>query len=153
MLYSFAQAALLLAQDSHLGARFFLPRFFLPSLGLTDAETWDYHPLLAPSDVEGGQLPEDCPICLEPIVLGDKEDRELGMAGRARWAYMCPPCHHVAHTECLESWLAIKVSWDDRGGEREEADTLICRACARCVGGDFRRCRRDVLAAFIPWKP
>ncbi|WAR55391.1 hypothetical protein PtB15_6B132 [Puccinia triticina] len=26
----------------------------------------------------------------------------------SRWSYMVPPCHHIAHTKCLESWLAIK---------------------------------------------
>ena len=22
-----------------------------------------------------------------------------------------PPCHHIAHTDCLESWAAIKMEW------------------------------------------
>lgn len=22
-----------------------------------------------------------------------------------------PPCHHIAHTKCLESWLAVKSEW------------------------------------------
>jgi len=26
----------------------------------------------------------------------------------SRWSYMVPPCHHIAHTKCLEGWLAIK---------------------------------------------
>ncbi|KAL8293462.1 hypothetical protein RQP46_000163 [Phenoliferia psychrophenolica] len=109
ILYSTSQAAVLLLQDSRLGARFFLPNVVLARFGVTTDPVWEYHPLLSGLDIEGGKIEaEDCPICMEPIELGDKEDRELGLKGRARWAYMVPPCHHTCHTNCLESWMQIK---------------------------------------------
>lgn len=65
---------------------------------------------------------EDCPICLERIQIApprsSKEAAErMGLGVEAemekeraelRWGYMVPPCGHLAHTECLEGWIAIK---------------------------------------------
>ncbi|KAK4698419.1 transmembrane E3 ubiquitin-protein ligase, partial [Phenoliferia sp. Uapishka_3] len=109
VLYSTTQALLLLLQDSRLGARFFLPTFALRRFGITTEEIWEYHPILN-RDLESSALlpPEDCPICMEEIETGDKEDRELGNKGRARWGYMVPPCGHTCHTKCLEAWMQIK---------------------------------------------
>ncbi|EHS63767.1 uncharacterized protein PGTG_21733 [Puccinia graminis f. sp. tritici CRL 75-36-700-3] len=33
----------------------------------------------------------------------------------SRWSYMVPPCHHIAHTKCLEGWLAIKSECPSSG--------------------------------------
>lgn len=114
-LYSISQATILILQDSRLGARFFLNTFLLDFLSISEEETWDYHPLSSSIDIESNvdlHLEEDCPICFEKIMEPlTKEEKELDMGERekqARWEYMVPPCHHVAHTKCLESWLAIK---------------------------------------------
>lgn len=108
IVYSCLQGIILLLQDSRLGARFFLSASALAHLGIKDEETWEYHPVLPYSDIEGkGAGLEDCPICMEPIDRGDKEDRELGMQSKARWGYMVTPCHHVCHTECLEAWMQV----------------------------------------------
>lgn len=128
--YNSFQASVLLMQDSRFGARFFLPRPLLAWLELAETETWDYHPLLPPPDVEAaslaqaddeGNAKEDCPICLSPIQIAParpkdgKEKDALENEGERekerqelRWGYMIPPCGHVAHTECLESWIEIK---------------------------------------------
>ncbi|KAG0149245.1 hypothetical protein CROQUDRAFT_653815 [Cronartium quercuum f. sp. fusiforme G11] len=101
--YSIFQAVLLLLQD-YFGARFFLiGKFF--SYG----QTWDYHPVQLPAiaDLEVAQKMPECVICFESINALPNEDRsERGMFDR--WSYMVPPCHHIAHTRCLEAWLAIK---------------------------------------------
>jgi hypothetical protein len=120
-LYNIAQATVLLLQDSRLGARFFVPTSALQPLGITDEKSWDYHPIpFSTLDVESDLPIEDCPICLEPlddgVQLGTKEERERdremeggGLGGGARWKVMVPPCHHVAHTACLENWMAVKT--------------------------------------------
>jgi hypothetical protein len=51
---------------------------------------------------------------------------DIGRSITGRWSYMVrralrvviadecakvPPCHHIMHTQCLESWLAIKSEW------------------------------------------
>ena len=114
-------------QDSRFGARFFLPRPLLSRMDLAETETWDYHPLLPPPDLEAGALgneegnaKEDCPICLSPIQIAPArsgpavKEKDAGEVDREkerqelRWGYMIPPCGHVAHTECLESWIEIK---------------------------------------------
>lgn len=104
--YSISQATLLVLQD-YCGARFFLiPGWF--SYG----QTWDYHPVQLPAltDLEGAQKMPECVICFESINALPHDDRnERGMFGR--WSYMVPPCHHIAHTRCLEAWLAIKSEW------------------------------------------
>ncbi|KAM0746763.1 hypothetical protein T439DRAFT_329459 [Meredithblackwellia eburnea MCA 4105] len=110
ILYSTFQAAILLLQDSRLGARFFVPKILLARIGVKTEEIWDYHPLL---DMESGRSLEDCPICMEEIDVGDKEEREAlhsnpNAPGKARWGYMVPPCNHACHTHCLESWMQIK---------------------------------------------
>lgn len=96
VLYSSAQAAVLLLQNTHLGPRFFLPQRMLDWLGITFEPKWDYHPMQRPEDLETGKTSADCCICLEPTVPAQ------------RYSYMVPPCGHVAHTHCLESWLTIK---------------------------------------------
>ncbi|ORY51219.1 hypothetical protein BCR35DRAFT_310713 [Leucosporidium creatinivorum] len=137
ILYSTLQATLLILQDTRLGARFFLPRPLLAWLDLTETESWEYHPLPSPSSdleassttslgpaTEEGMAKEDCPICLEGIRISpprlgaSKEAAELGTGmgmlewekerAELRWGYMVPPCGHLAHTECLEGWIAVK---------------------------------------------
>ncbi|KAM0786572.1 hypothetical protein ACM66B_002028 [Microbotryomycetes sp. NB124-2] len=136
VLYSTTQAAILLAQDSRFGARFFLPRAVQRLFALTQQDTWDYHPVLvpdlhkSPSDLEAGSsnstikprdvldedgvhAKEDCPICLSKIqIVPSKQDEAegggLNDVNKLRWAYMVPPCGHIAHTECLEHWLEVK---------------------------------------------
>ena len=131
--YQLAQVATLLLQDT-LGARFFLPRgFWFPEL-----DTWDYHPVMPAPDLESagsgadGQGAGDvnCVICFEKIDVdgsgetkADDEQDGVGASGSGpvgdvvsaskraanRMSYMVPPCHHLAHTTCLESWAAIKL--------------------------------------------
>ncbi|CAH7685150.1 hypothetical protein BY996DRAFT_6656961 [Phakopsora pachyrhizi] len=117
-LYSLLQAAILVLQD-WLGARFFLFGACSPYEPI-----WDYHPIKLPhtSDLENGanngleKMPE-CVICFEPIdvlpispVTGhdDRSSMATEVGLFSRWSYMVPPCHHIAHTKCLENWLAIK---------------------------------------------
>ena len=82
-----------LLQSSRFGARFFIPEIGMTRLGLQDEQVWDYHPILpASDDLEGGhRTKEDCPICMEEIVLENKEDREIAGKGSARWGYMVHP--------------------------------------------------------------
>lgn len=75
-------------------------------------QMWDYHPVQLPILVDlevgsSGTKSPECVICFESIETVD--DRERGIF--SRWSYMVPPCHHIAHTRCLESWLAIKSEW------------------------------------------
>ncbi|MBW0514010.1 hypothetical protein O181_053725 [Austropuccinia psidii MF-1] len=120
-LYSLLQAIILILQD-YLGARFFL-------FGTCFAyePIWDYHPLKLPylNDLENGRsngsevMPE-CVICFEsidvlpssPTMSQDERHSSLARTSEvglfSRWSYMVPPCHHIAHTKCLENWLAIK---------------------------------------------
>lgn len=131
------QVTVLLLQDTF-GPRFFLPKgFWFPEL-----DTWDYHPVLPPHDIEnpsgsvgdGDKKDVDCVICFEKIELtgggrrdsidartSEKGDEAAGSGGpvgdvlgaarrgASRMSYMVPPCHHLAHTTCLESWAAIKM--------------------------------------------
>lgn len=120
--YSGLQATVLVLQDSRLGARFFIPHMLIKKLDLAELETWNYHPLLPSLDDLESSVPsaddnlhakEDCPICLSPIQLVPTKEDEANvglMAARdkLRWSFMVPPCHHVAHTECLTHWLGVK---------------------------------------------
>lgn len=123
LLYSAVQAAILVGQDSRLGARFFLPRSLQDRLSLAAHETWDYHPVLpaaSSTDLEASltdpesalNAKEDCPICLSPVqIVPSKEQEADGTMTRdkLRWTYMVPPCHHIGHTECLERWLEARA--------------------------------------------
>ncbi|KAF4593156.1 hypothetical protein EYR38_008868 [Pleurotus pulmonarius] len=42
--------------------------------------------------------------------LNAMQKRMVGGGAKARKSYSLAPCHHLFHTECLEKWLAIKVS-------------------------------------------
>lgn len=117
---------------------YFGPRFFLPrGVWFEEISTWDYHPILPPADIEGGdsKTEVDCVICFETIEMGssnagrmsvDMRTAEKGEGsgannvgdvldsvrrGANRMSFMVPPCHHLAHTSCLESWAAIKMEW------------------------------------------
>jgi hypothetical protein len=106
------------------------PRFFVPAAldYFPQTEAWDYFPKHLPADLESGAGQLSCVICLEAIDLpGEKEAGEdekdslldkgrrnsVADIGRSlgRWSFMVPPCHHIAHVNCLESWLAIKSEW------------------------------------------
>jgi len=128
--YQAFQILVLLLQDK-LGPRFFLPRGFY----FAELDTWDYHPILPPADIESGAgahgkgKETDCVICFEKIELATPGRTSIDMRtsekeatpgsgvfdgvrrGANRMSYMVPPCHHIAHTSCLESWAAIKMEW------------------------------------------
>lgn len=128
--YQLFQVLILYLQDK-LGPRFFLPR----GVFFQELDTWDYHPLLPPADIESGGDDTktgnevDCVICFEKIELAAPGRTSLDMRtaekdsnggpgvfdgvrrGANRMSYMVPPCHHIAHTSCLESWAAIKMEW------------------------------------------
>jgi hypothetical protein len=84
------QILVLFAQDT-LGARFFVPRRFLPP-------KYDYHSLTdAERDVElGGDNP--CPICYEDF------HRDV-----AAHEVMRTPCNHFFHTACLTRWMEQRM--------------------------------------------
>lgn len=70
--------AFLLLQDT------FGPRFFLPKgLWFAELDTWDYHPILPPSDIENpagfgdsDKKDVDCVICFEKIELAGSARRD-----------------------------------------------------------------------------
>ena len=111
---------MLLAQD-RFGARFFIPKRFLP-------QKYDYHrprpppqPLgggagggggggrggggnvgtvaVLPQDLDlgdgGGCTDNDCVICMAEV-----EDED---------AFMIAPCDHVFHKDCLLQWMQVKM--------------------------------------------
>lgn len=118
------------------GARFFLPRGYLPIL-------YDYHPVLYHGDVEsdlGIDIAQtmseqtqpisdrepllkrpvarpnvDCAICMNPVELVILSKENPGTSGEsaalllARQKYMVTPCQHVFHTECLERWMRTRL--------------------------------------------
>ncbi|CDZ97817.1 Predicted E3 ubiquitin ligase [Phaffia rhodozyma] len=104
------QIAFLMGQDVF-GPTFFLPASYAPP------PPYDYHPLLpSAADIESGLLDTvsdwaktDCAICMEPIIGSEDEIRAArSMAGKSTvWAVA--PCHHVFHTSCLQTWMAIRT--------------------------------------------
>ncbi|SCV74948.1 BQ2448_7977 [Microbotryum intermedium] len=116
VLYTVGQAAILVLQDSRFGARFFLPTRAIEAFHLAELETWDYHPVPSTLDLETSVSAispchsEDCPICLSSIQIHPtkEEEGDPGARNKLRWSYMVPPCHHLMHTECMESWIAVK---------------------------------------------
>ncbi|KAJ1930270.1 hypothetical protein IWQ60_000451 [Tieghemiomyces parasiticus] len=99
----------LLAVQDYWGARFFLPARCLPP-------TYNYHPLLPPLDAEaaaGGRGGEEgsshgtartCAICMLPVDTSAPPSQLLG-----RTVYMVTPCHHIFHTDCLQTWIRTKL--------------------------------------------
>ncbi|KAL6453976.1 TUL1 Transmembrane E3 ubiquitin-protein ligase 1 [Candida maltosa Xu316] len=102
-----------------LGARFWLPENMLP-------EAYQYHRALAREDLKGGNFKEalaavetsggeeiieakcTCPICMTdlnlPVVVKEENKKKVNTK-----EYMITPCDHVFHTECLESWMQLKL--------------------------------------------
>lgn len=105
-------------------------------LQFATTETYNYHPPL-PLSVSDPEAPEqslgDCSICMEAIHADDPKPLQHVAAGLlqkvgGRKNYSLAPCHHLfvrapsicvlfdvthsspQHTDCLEKWLAIKVS-------------------------------------------
>jgi len=99
LLWTAAQVGVLTAQDTF-GARFFVPKQFLP-------HKYDYFRIIPTSaistttqasssvDVESGDLPE-CIICYNAIE-------------QTHGAYMICPCDHLFHTDCLRTWMDVKL--------------------------------------------
>ena len=50
----------------------------------------------------------DCAICFTRV-LPEKEEGGGVLAGFGRLGYMVTPCHHLFHTECLETWMDVKL--------------------------------------------
>ncbi|KAJ2642927.1 hypothetical protein GGF44_001419 [Coemansia sp. RSA 1694] len=112
--FSVAQVAVLLMQDV-LGARFFVPECLRP-------EAHDYHPPMplldegdgADSDLERNSLSSDaaaaagpvCAVCILPVDTTPPADNG---PDRAPPPYMVTPCAHMYHTECLQTWMEIKL--------------------------------------------
>lgn len=75
--YQTVQVIFLLLQDTF-GPRFFLPKGFW----FEELDTWDYHPILPPSDIEnpasgdGDKKDVDCIICFERIELAGSGRRD-----------------------------------------------------------------------------
>ncbi|KAI6010786.1 hypothetical protein F5J12DRAFT_904922 [Pisolithus orientalis] len=95
-----------------LGLAFFLPKRF------ATAQMYDYHPPM-PSNMHDpeapGQLLGDCSICMEVIHVEDSKQLQQVTGGLlqkvgVKKSYSVAPCHHIFHMECLERWLALKVS-------------------------------------------
>lgn len=116
----------LLALQSVFGARFFLPKSWLP-------QTYSYHPALTEGDLEHGFginhfHPEgessegvvlktdngtcfiDCAICMNEVevpILKSNLDQAATFLQRRQ--YMVTPCRHIFHTQCLEAWMKYKL--------------------------------------------
>eukprot|EP00180_Rhodochaete_pulchella_P004449 Plantae.Rhodophyta-Rhodochaete_pulchella.ctg8447.p1 GENE.Plantae.Rhodophyta-Rhodochaete_pulchella.ctg8447~~Plantae.Rhodophyta-Rhodochaete_pulchella.ctg8447.p1 ORF type:complete len:548 (+),score=77.69 Plantae.Rhodophyta-Rhodochaete_pulchella.ctg8447:206-1645(+) len=93
VLWVTAQAAILFSQQ-RFGARWFVPRRFLP-------EKYDYYRSVNVSTVltkngSAGSTELDCVICMLPVSVSSR-DR------------MTTPCDHVFHDECLQQWMDIKM--------------------------------------------
>jgi hypothetical protein len=80
---------------------------------MAPAESYNYHPLLPPSDPENPISKEDertCSICMEEVDVRPGPSGEVLLGMNPRRGYALAPCHHLFHTRCLSQWLAIKVS-------------------------------------------
>lgn len=80
---------------------------------MAPAESYNYHPLLPPSDPENPIAKEDertCSICMEEVDVRPGPNGEVLLGINPRRGYALAPCHHLFHTKCLSQWLAIKVS-------------------------------------------
>ncbi|KAF9779793.1 hypothetical protein BJ322DRAFT_1086479 [Thelephora terrestris] len=114
---------------------FYGPAFFLPAR-FKAAKVYDYHPPMRLPDPESPDRSlGDCAICMDAILVdpsmgekGSPASKEASWAGTAeshpggifnvvhrnvveakiRKSYSLAPCHHLFHTSCLETWLAIK---------------------------------------------
>lgn len=125
---------LILASQSILGPRFFIPAGMLPP-------AYDYHQILHEGDEEtGGFMPagsvsgladaageskekgkwtSDCIICMHTLeALYVPQDSNLNQGPQsataisnifARRDYMITPCRHIFHTQCLEGWMKYKL--------------------------------------------
>ncbi|KAH3684086.1 hypothetical protein WICPIJ_004942 [Wickerhamomyces pijperi] len=108
----------LLGLQSWFGARFFLPKAWLPN-------TYNYHPSLTKEDVITGKFgiefneqtnkdiadgffQMDCAICMDVIRI-ELDDGKKHLHNNNRKEWMVTPCHHVFHSECLERHLRYKL--------------------------------------------
>jgi len=122
--FVFLQVAVILLQQ-RFGPGFFLPQSYAP------VKIYDYHPPipLPPLDSPNQTL-GDCAICMDDILVDsamrdataheghavDDEKKSFldvvllheGEPAGGRKTYSLAPCQHLFHTECLETWLAIK---------------------------------------------
>lgn len=121
----------ILVLQSVLGARFFLPKSWLP-------QTYNYHPALTENDLESGfgiehvhspsearegdssttplktdnngRCTIDCAICMNEVevpILKSNLDQAATFLQRRQ--YMVAPCRHIFHTQCLEAWMKYKL--------------------------------------------
>jgi len=80
---------------------------------LAPAESYNYHPLLPPSDPENPppSAEETCSICMDPVDTRPGPSGEVLLGINLRRAYALAPCHHLFHTRCLAQWMAVKVGF------------------------------------------
>jgi hypothetical protein len=92
--YVAAQAFILIQQD-YLGARFFIPRRFLPNY-------YDYYRAL-------GKRSEDemCTICMMNLWTPESDEEEPRSPEDLR--IMLCPCNHAFHERCLLAWMEHKL--------------------------------------------
>ncbi|PLW28822.1 hypothetical protein PCASD_17835 [Puccinia coronata f. sp. avenae] len=85
----------------------FEPIDVLPCSPTPSASSLDHHPLLADASADRSLLRRSrAASASSSFPFARSADVHHSLF--SRWSYMVPPCHHIAHTKCLEGWLAIK---------------------------------------------
>ena len=86
------------------------------SIDMRTAEKGDNSPISAASagvgEVFGGVQRGVSRMSYMVSILLPAKTPKYPLVLKRLWTLLqVPPCHHIAHTECLESWAAIKMEW------------------------------------------